>query len=431
MKPATREALITSLAELKTNLAGIAGFWRPRAVDPLGGFFTNYDAHGRRVEDAGEKLLNTQMRVVWGFSLLHASSNVPRDDGDLPKAAAGAHWLIDHFWDQEHGGWIWRSDRQGRRLDGAKLTYGQSFALYAMADYARVSGDARAREYALKTFDVIQTKARDPQFPQHGFLENLLQDFSPEPPERAGDLKSLDIHMHLMESFTSLYLLTGEVAHRDALEEVIQLILTHMIDHEHGCGGDQYTRLWRPRPTMQISRTWLDDRPDAQAVKAAFDSQAADLTCYGHNLELGWLLARADQALGRPRDAHGTYIRRIAEHTLRYGLDTEFGGLFRQGPHDGPATVQDKEFWQNMEALPGFLEAYQVTGQDIYLDAFLNVWRFAHKHMINHELGEWRQHLARDGSVLDGTLGNPWKVFYHSARAVDESITRLESEILR
>lgn len=172
---------------------------------------------------------------------------------------------------------------------------------------------------------------------------------------------------------------------------------------------------------MKIPRTWNDDREEGQAAPPQ------DLTSYGHNLELGWLLVRADEALGRPARHHEAVARGLADHALRYGLDHEHSGVFRDGPHDGPASVRDKEFWQNAEAMPGFLDAYRVTGDPRYAEAFLTVWRFVRDFMLHPEHGEYRTLLMREGEVIDGTLGNPWKVFYHSGRSADEALKHLDA----
>lgn len=49
------------------------------------------------------------------------------------------------------------------------------------------------------------------------------------------------------------------------------------------------------------------------------------------------------------------------------------------------------------------------------------------KHMINHEIGEIRTLLTREGGHFDPKIGNPWKVAYHSGRALLESMQRLEN----
>jgi len=48
--------------------------------------------------------------------------------------------------------------------------------------------------------------------------------------------------------------------------------------------------------------------------------------------------------------------------------------VYRDGTHEGPALVKDKEWWQNCEVLVGFLDAYERLGDEKYFDAFLRTW---------------------------------------------------------
>jgi mannose/cellobiose epimerase-like protein (N-acyl-D-glucosamine 2-epimerase family) len=143
-------------------------------------------------------------------------------------------------------------------------------------------------------------------------------------------------------------------------------------------------------------------------------------------VELAWLLVRACEAMGRPRNAYEDVVRRLVDHSLTYGLDREHGGVHRDGPHAGPALVREKEFWQNAEALVGYLDAFEITGDGAYLEAFELVWDFVQRYMINHHLGEWMTLLSESGEPLVAAIGNPWKACYHSGRAVYESIRRID-----
>jgi mannobiose 2-epimerase len=49
--------------------------------------------------------------------------------------------------------------------------------------------------------------------------------------------------------------------------------------------------------------------------------------------------------------------------------------------------------------------------------------------MINHEVGEWRRLLGREVKVIDGNIGNEWKVGYHSGRSMIECERRLRELI--
>lgn len=392
-------------------------FWTERGVDETyGGYLTCFDAAGELLEADTDKYIVTQTRMIWGFSIFHLI------DPDEPRyhqaARQGVDFFIEHFWDDDRGGWHWKVARDGALIDDGKVVYGQSFAIYALATYYLATGDERGLSYAVRTFDLLQTYCAD--VARGGYYENMEADWSLAPGGiYAGDRKSLDIHMHLLEAFTVLAQATGAEVHRRRLQETIDVILTYMIDPRSGCGGNQYDLAFNPIPAIAIHRTWNADR-EGEAV-----ATPTDTTSYGHNVELAWLLVRAGEVLDMPRDTYEGVARHLVDHALAFGLDREHGGLYRDGPHDGPALVRDKEFWQNAEALVGFLDLFEITGEVRYLEAFERTWDFVRRHMINHDLGEWRTLLTPAGEPLVASIGNPWKACYHSGRAVHEAIRRI------
>lgn len=393
-------------------------FWTERGCDKqFGGYLTDYDAVGHW-KASGSKFIVTQARMLWGFSAL--LRRYPHHTLFQEAAEQGASFIIEHFWDRERGGWFWSTDRAGTPEDRGKVVYGQSFALYAMAEYALATGDERGKTYAEKTFDLLQKYAADTL--HGGYFENLEEDWTCSPPGYpAGDRKSLDIHMHLLEAYTTLLELTGEEIHRRKLNEVIELILEHMIDREAGCGCNQFTVDFRPIPAICIRRTWNDDRGSGETLENPMDT-----TSYGHNLELSWLLNRAACIMGGEKERFFPLTEQILRHSLRYGLDCVYGGVYRDGPHKGEALVRDKEWWQNCESMVGFIDAFYALGDEAAWKAFRSCWSFNQKYMICHEVGEWRQLLTRSGAPLISDMGNPWKGMYHTGRAMLECIAFLD-----
>jgi mannose/cellobiose epimerase-like protein (N-acyl-D-glucosamine 2-epimerase family) len=195
-----------------------------------------------------------------------------------------------------------------------------------------------------------------------------------------------------------------------------------MVHKEYGCGLNQFDCAFNPIAPIHIRRTWNAERIFNESVQEGTENT----TSYGHNLELLWLLNRAGEILGNSFDIYNEVKRGLIDHTLQFGYDKQFGGLYRDGPHHGPALVHDKEFWQNSEVLVGFLDAFEKFGDEVYLEAFIKTWEFAKTYMINQTYGEWRQLVGREGNILVGDLGNPWKAFYHTGRSIMESINRLE-----
>ena len=78
------------------------------------------------------------------------------------------------------------------------------------------------------------------------------------------------------------------------------------------------------------------------------------------------------------------------------------------------------------EGLIGFLDAYLLSRDARYLDAFRNLHTFVFEKMINWPVGEWFPLLDRQGNVLWDYMGHNWKICYHTVRAMCELVRRLE-----
>lgn len=397
---------------------GIIPFWLNNGIDhSFGGYLTCFDEEGKPTKDT-DKYIVTQTRMIWGMSALYKM--YPENIELLNAAKQGVNFFIRYFWDTVYGGWYWKIKRNGDTIDNAKLLYGQSFAIYALCEYTLSTGDLIGIEYAEKTFDLIQKYCTDTV--SGGYYENIEHDWSISDPGFAGgDRKSLDIHMHIMEAFTLLVQCTGKEIHKRKLDEVIRLILSKMINHTSGCGLNQFDVDFKPIPAISIKRTWNAERFAAESI-----NQPLNTTSYGHNMELVWLLSRAADIMNRPFDYFNEITRKLSDHSLKYGFDHEYGGVYRDGPHEGSAYVFDKEWWQNCEVLVGYLDAYERQGDSKYFDAFLKTWEFNKMYMINYKVGEFRQLLGRKGNVLAGDIGNPWKAIYHSGRSLLECVQRLD-----
>lgn len=413
-----KELVKESLAEVRKNLEeGIIPFWLEKGIDKdYGGYLTCFDENGQPTGDT-DKYIVTQTRMIWGFSAMYEEYK----DERLKKAAeTGYDFFIKYFWDKENEGWYWKVKRDGTLIDDGKVVYGEGFAIYALAKYGQVFGCKEALDYASRTFDLLQIYCADTL--RGGYYENLEPDWTiSEPGFAAGDRKSLDIHMHLMEAFTVLADATGREIHKRKLQECIDIILTHMVNHEYGCGLNQFDLEFNPIPAINIRRTWNAERATGEVIETPTDT-----TSYGHNVELGWLLNRAADVLGFPADHNNKLIKKLDDHSLKFGYDNELGGVYRDGVHNGPALVYDKEWWQNCEVLIGYLDTYQRTGERKYFDAFYKTWQFDKKYFINNETGEWRQLLKKDGTPIVSDMGNPWKAIYHTGRAMLECKKRLE-----
>lgn len=398
-------------------------FWTTRTKDvTYGGFITHFDKDGK---DTGEdeKSLIAQTRSVYTYSSAHRAGYGGGEYSELAKH--GVDFLINKMWDKEYGGFYWMMDRKGNIKIDQKIIYGQSFAIYALSEYTLATGDQRGIEYAEKVFDLIQKYCVDSMY--GGYWEMFLRDWTLcGPGSKGGDRKTLDVHMHLMEAYTTLYECTGKDVHRRKLLEDIDLIVNRILHPVYKTGIPQFFKDWTVAPQIKFDIIWGWDRFSEEGEKG----NATDNTCYGHNAEFAWLMIHALEILKIDPEIYSALFKTIFDHTINNGIDYEYGGVYVEGPHSGGVYDREKEFWQQAEVLIGLLDGVIMFGDERYWDAYKNVHRFISNKMINKKVGEWYPLLSRRGEAIWTHMGHSWKINYHSVRSMIESIKRLDKIVV-
>lgn len=406
--------------EAENHLANeLLPFWTTRMIDHKnGGYLTHFDENGN---DTGEdeKSLIAQTRCLYTLSSAHRAGY---GNGELANMARhGVDFLLGKMWDNEHGGFYWMLDRKGKVKIDQKIIYGHSFAIYSLSEYMLATGDKRGIEYAEKVFDLLQKYCADIR--HGGYWEMFHRNWTLcGPGSQGGDRKTLDVHMHLMEAFTTLYEATGQDVHRRKLLEVIDLLLNRIIHPEYKTGIPQFYKDWTVAPQIKFDIIWGWDRFSEEGQKG----NATDNTCYGHNAEFAWLLNHALEILKEDRKDYLDLFRTIYDHTINNGIDYELGGVFVEGPHSGGVYDREKEFWQQAEVLIGLLDAMILFGDKKYWEAYKNVHRFVFDKVINKGVGEWYPLLTRRGEPIWTHMGHSWKINYHTVRAMVQSIERMK-----
>jgi len=415
------------LSEVKTLQKEAAGhltgellpFWTSRMLDKTcGGYITHFDCKGN---DTGEdeKSLIAQTRSVYTLSSAHRAGY---GEGKLALMARhGVDFLIDKMWDREYGGFVWMTDRKGNVKIDQKIIYGHSFAIYALSEYSLATGDQRGMEYAGKIFDLVQKYCVDSMY--GGYREMFHRDWTLcGPGSQGGDRKTLDVHMHLMEAFTTLYECSGLEVHRRKLLEIIDIILNRILHPVYKTGIPQFFQDWTVAPQIKFDIIWGWDRFSDEGQKI----NVSDNTCYGHNAEFAWLLLHALDVLKISPDIYRDVLKVIFDHTVDNGIDTEFGGVYVEGSHAGGVYDREKEFWQQAEVLIGMLDAWLMFKDEKYWEAYKNVHRFVLDKCINKGVGEWYPLLTRRGDPIWTHMGHSWKINYHTVRSMIQSITRMD-----
>ena len=394
-------------------------FWMARMIDrENGGYLTHFDKDGN---DSGEdeKSLIAQTRCLYTCASTHRAGYGFGVFADMAKH--GVDFLINKMWDKEFGGFYWMMDRKGNVKIDQKIIYGHSFAIYSLSEYTLATGDPIGVEYACKVFDLLQKYCVDSMY--GGYWEMFHRDWTLcGPGSQGGDRKTLDVHMHLMEAFTTLYECTGEEVHRRKLLEDIDLLINRIIHPVYKTGIPQFFKDWTIAPQIKFDIIWGWDRFSEEGQKG----NATDNTCYGHNAEFAWLLLHALQILKANPEDYQQLFRTIYDHTIENGIDYEYGGVYVEGPHSGGVYDKEKEFWQQAEVLIGLLDAVILFNDEKYWEAYKNVHRFVYDKCVNKGVGEWFPLLTRKGEPIWTHMSHSWKINYHTVRAVIQSIRRMQ-----
>ncbi len=393
-------------------------FWTSRMKDEkYGGYLTHFDRDGNDTGEDEKSLISQTRSLYTVSSALRAGYG---DESFRNLAVHGADFLLNKMWDSEFGGFYWMTDRKGNVKIDRKIVYGLSFAIYSLSEFGLATGEERGGNYAQRTFDLLLKYCTDTMY--GGYREMFFRNWSLcGPGSQGGDRKTLDVHMHLMEAFTTLYELTGEEVHRRRLTEIIDILLNRILHPVYRTGVPQFYENWEPAPQIKFDIIWGWDRYSAEGQKG----NAEDNTCFGHNAEFAWLLNHALKVLKVSNDGYLDIFRTIYDHTLENGIDFEFGGVYVEGPHSGGVYDREKEFWQQAEVLTGLLDAYLMFRDEKYWESYKNVHRFVFDKMINRGVGEWFPLLTRRGEPVWTHMGHSWKINYHTVRSMIQTIDRL------
>ena len=105
------------------------------------------------------------------------------------------------------------------------------------------------------------------------------------------------------------------------------------------------------------------------------------------------------------------------------GLDPDGGLSYEQEPGH---LIREKHWWVQAEALVGFVNAYQISGEKHFLEKAEAVWRFIQKHILDRVGGEWVWGVQADHTPMPSQdKAGFWKCPYHNSRACLELLRRL------
>lgn len=386
--------------ELENELRAIAAWWLRHVVDTKHNKTAGEVSNRNKKKHFAAKSVVFIARLTWFFSALYRHDARPeyREAAEL-----GYRLLLDRFLDPVHGGMHWKIDWRQRPDSRKKQTYGQAFTIYALSEYYMAFADEKALETAQNLVELLEQHARDREF--GGFLEARAEDWSAVDGECVDDVdagKTMNTHLHVLEAYSNFYRAKRDADFAELLGELVSLFI------------DRFAQPHGDHLVQHYSRDWVE---------------VPGTISFGHDIEASWLLPEAAMALADTvleKQARTAAIN-LARGVLASGVD-EFGGISKELQHGGLRN-STREWWSQAEAMVGFMNTWQMTGEKQFLDTSFNCWSFIRDHHIDQRHGEWRWNSSLDRQVGDIYKAGPWKGPYHNGRALLEMIKRLSEKL--
>ena len=379
-----RNKYIASCGELyRSDLVNdIMPFWLAHGLDrENGGVYTCLDRDGTLMDTTKSVWFQGRFGYVCAYAYNHIEQN--------PEWLAASRSCIDfierHCIDTD-GHMFFTVTADGRPVQKRRYVFSESFAIIAMAEYAKATG---SKEYAEKALALFKNTRRMLSTP--GFL----------PPKTTVEGRSHSITMIMMNVANVL----RQVCDYPSLDEQIDASLYEI---EHYLMNHEY-------------KTILETvAPDGSLI----DTIAGRTINPGHCIETAWFIMEA--ARGRKDEAHLNKIAlTILDWAYDWGWDDEYGGIinFRDCRNFPPQDYsQDMKFWwPQCETIIAALYAYKITGDEKYLTMHRKAHEWAFAHMKDSEFGEWYGYLHRDGTVAQPAKGNIFKGPFHVPRMLIRS----------
>nr|WP_307992879.1 AGE family epimerase/isomerase [uncultured Niameybacter sp.] len=388
------------IEQIKENLLqGITPFWKSLIDNENGGYYgyVDFDLNTQKNAIKGV-ILNS--RILWFFANKYT---LLRQKEDLEYARHAYNFLKDKCWDKQNGGVYWALNADGTVQEGMKHIYNQAFAIYALSSYYEASKDEEALERALILFKLIENKGRD----TYGYMEAFTEEWAPISNEKLSDNKKLcedgvvaektmNTLLHILEAYTELYRVSGNKIVEKSLREILDSIRIHVYDSKEHILG------------------------------VFFDKQLnniCNMHSYGHDIEAAWLLDRAAEVLKdeEVRQMTYAYTKEIAYKTLEVAFDGQ--AMNNERFKDEVDTT--RVWWVQAESIVGFINAYEKTGDKVFLETVQKLWEFIRVYFIDPRSGEWYWDLdSTNQPVSKKPIVEPWKCPYHNGRMCFEVIRR-------
>ncbi len=365
-------------------------FWLKYGLDTVnGGVYTCLDRDGA--------LMDTT-KSVWfqgrfAFSLAFAYNNIEKNSEWLAASKSCIDFIEKYCFDSD-GHMFFEITCDGIPLRRRRYIYSECFAIIAMAEYAKASGD---ESYGVKAFELLKRSLK------------MLDDSEMLPSKY---LDSVPMRGH---SITMILINTALCVRSVYQDELLdELIERNFLDLK--------SYFFKPEFKALLETVG----PNGEFI----DTCMGRTINPGHAIETAWFLFDAAATMRNSAEVE-TFALQLLDWSWEWGWDTQHGGIinFRDCKNFPPQDYsQDMKFWwPQCEAIVATLYAYKISGEQRYLDMHKMAHDWCYSHFPDPEFGEWYGYLHRDGSPAQPAKGNLFKGPFHIPRMMIKSKMLIDS----
>jgi mannobiose 2-epimerase len=208
----------------------------------------------------------------------------------------------------------------------------------------------------------------------------------------------MNTSLHLMEAYANLYRVWPVKKMEKRLRNMVEIFLENIID-------DKTYHL-----INFMDRDW---------------NSTSSIDSYGHDIEASWLLYEAASLLKDP-----ALLARVKEVSIKIavaaaeGIQTD-GSMVDDRDNATGEIRMTRSWWPQVEAVVGYVNAYELTGNEKFLDYAINNWQYTKAHFIDNKNGGWYTSVNEAGIHGRGDKGGFWVCPYHNGRMCLEIIERV------
>ncbi len=379
----------------KELVSHIIPFWKGLRDDEYGGYY-GYLGFDLTLDKKAVKGCILNSRILWFFSNAYM---LLKDESLLSEADHAYAFMKEHCLDRKYGGIYWSLNYDGSVFDSTKHTYNQAFAIYALSSYYEASGNGEALMEAEALQKLIEEKCTDDK----GYLEAFTEDFSPESNEKLSENgvlaeKTMNTLLHVLEAYTELFRVSMNSLAKERLEFMLGIIEAKIYNKE-----------------LRRQEVFFDK--DYNSL--------IDLHSYGHDIETSWLVDRTLEIIKEPslterlRPVTLALSERIYERAFK---DDSLLNECEKGIDD-----TTRIWWVQAEAVVGFVNAFEKSGDKKFLEAAERVWGYIKEYQIDKRDGSEWFYAVKGNREPDASrpIVEEWKCPYHNGRMCMEVMRRL------